>query len=73
MPVQVYTEIKGHPTAELESVVDRSKVLITLCAECGGMKTILFLDKDRWFCTRCKNDGAKSPTVIPISNPRRKK
>jgi translation initiation factor 2 beta subunit (eIF-2beta)/eIF-5 len=54
--------IHGHP-AELNSAGQ----LITVCAECGQMRTILFLRKDRWFCTRCRAEGAAPPNLYPIA------
>ena len=41
-------------------------VVIHVCAECGRLRTILFLSEDRWLCTACRNEGQARPTVIPI-------
>ena len=58
-------EIKGHPTVWLAT--DTDPVLITACAACGELRTILFLSKDRWFCYRCKTEGASPPNLYPIA------
>lgn len=58
--------IGGHPTAELFTTVDGPPTLITVCAECQSVRSILFLDKDRWFCTTCKTEGASAPNMFPI-------
>lgn len=59
--------IVGHPTLELFTSIHQAPTLITVCAECGAMRTILFLDKDRWFCTRCRIEGAAAPNLYPIA------
>lgn len=65
--------ISGHPSLELVSVVDnQTPIQITICANCGGLKTILFLDEDRWFCARCKEDGVVAPKMFAVNRPRRK-
>ena len=56
------TEINGHPTVELGN-----GALITACAECGRLRTILFLTKDRWFCTTCRTQGVTAPNLYPVS------
>ncbi len=59
-------EIGGHPTLELITGPDQT-TLVTVCAACGQLRTILFLDKDRWFCTRCRTEGATRPNLYPIA------
>jgi hypothetical protein len=39
--------------------------VITVCAECGRMRTVLFLDGDRWFCVGCRAEGATAPNYFP--------
>jgi ribosomal protein S27AE len=60
-------EIHGHPTAPL--LDDRGDLItmITVCAHCGNTRTILFLRKDRWFCTKCRMEGAAPPNLYPIA------
>lgn len=60
-------EIDGHPVVELYLAAEQEPELITVCANCGHMRTILFLSKDRWFCFRCKTEGASSPNLYPIA------
>ena len=58
--------IRGHPTLELVTSAPEP-TLITVCANCGHMRTVLFLTKDRWMCFRCKTEGATAPNLYPIA------
>jgi len=58
--------IDGHPELETEN----PQVMITVCSECGFMRSILFLVGDRWYCTKCKKEGTAAPTVIPLTGRR---
>lgn len=60
-------EITGHPTVELFHSLDEPPTLITVCAACGELRTILFLCNDRWMCTKCRAEGAAPPNLYPIS------
>ena len=60
-------EICGHPVVELYLSAEQEPVLLTCCAECGQLKTILFLSRDRWFCFKCKTEGATPPNLYPIA------
>jgi len=42
-------------------------IVITVCAECGRMRSVLFLDRDRWFCTGCRAEGAAAPNLYPVA------
>lgn len=53
--------ISGHP-----QTVNSAGSLIYLCANCERMRTVLFLSKDRWLCTACRNEGTAQPTYVPI-------
>lgn len=65
--------IKGHPELELpDSLGGGQSVFITVCAECGAMKSVLWLDGDRWYCRVCRNTGSARPTMVPVSMPRHK-
>ena len=66
-PVPHPHEIKGHPTTELYLVPEQEPTLITVCAQCGNLRTVLFLNKDRWFCFRCKMTGSAPPNLYPVS------
>ena len=59
-------EIRGHPAVELWHDTG-PPTLITACGNCGELHTILFLTKDRWFCTRCRMEGATAPNLYPIA------
>jgi len=59
---EVEQTINGHPEMEPEG-----NTAITVCVECGQLRTILWLLGDRWYCTKCKTEGVNRPTVIPIS------
>jgi len=58
--------IKGHPNIVLEHE-SGPPTLITVCSTCGELRTIIFFDKDRWFCTKCRVEGAAPPNLYPIS------
>jgi ribosomal protein S27AE len=58
--------IQGHPAIELD-LGNGQATLITVCASCGQMRTILFLSKDRWFCTKCRAEGAAPPNLYPVA------
>jgi len=59
--------IQGHPTLELEPMEGSEPVVITVCAHCGEMRTVLWLNEDRWFCRSCRAEGAKAPNMYPIA------
>ena len=59
-------EVDGHPALELPNAQD-NPVTITVCCECGEMRTVLWLSGDRWFCSKCKAQGDSRPTMIPLS------
>lgn len=58
-------EIHGHPAVEL-GLGDGTPTLLTVCANCGQLRTILFLRKDRWYCTQCRIEGAAPPNLYPV-------
>jgi len=58
--------INGHPTVELHHD-DGPPTLITVCAECGHVRSILFLTRDRWFCSQCRAEGVSAPNLYPIA------
>lgn len=59
-------EIPDHPVREIYLAAEQEPTLITVCANCGHMRTILFLTGDRWFCFRCKTEGATRPNLYPV-------
>lgn len=61
-------EIGGHPTVEAWN--DEGRALnFTVCAGCGSLRSVLFLSRDRWYCTACRNEGDARPTVVALSHP----
>lgn len=60
-------EISGHPVVELYLSPEQEPTLLTCCAHCGNLRTILFLSKDRWFCFTCKTEGATPPNLYPLA------
>lgn len=62
--------IDGHPSIILPSDASGNQIMITVCAECEKMRTVLFLHEDRWFCTNCRNEGVVAPTMVPLTRPR---
>ena len=58
--------VKGHPELELPNDAD-NPVTITVCCDCGKLRTVLWLVGDRWYCSSCKATGETRPTLIPLS------
>jgi hypothetical protein len=64
--------IQGHPS--VEAINAEGRVMnITVCAECGALRSVLFLSQDRWLCTRCRAQGVATPTVVPLAKPVRRR
>lgn len=63
-------EIAGHPVVEAPNLDDQPQ-RISVCAECEQVRTILFLSRDRWYCTSCRSHGDARPTQIPLRRPGR--
>jgi hypothetical protein len=59
-------EVEGHPVREVYLAAETEPTLITVCAQCGHMKSIIFLSKDRWFCFQCKTQGETKPDLYPV-------
>jgi ribosomal protein S27AE len=57
--------ISGHPQIELDTGAS-TPTLLTVCAHCGELRTILFLRHDRWLCTRCRMTGIAPPRLYPV-------
>lgn len=60
-------EISGHPVVELYLAADQEPVLLTCCANCGNLRTIVFLTGDRWLCFTCKTEGSTKPRLYPLA------
>lgn len=59
--------VHGHPVAPLLDDTGNLIQMVTVCAHCGEMRTIIFLRKDRWFCFRCLTEGAAPPNLYPVA------
>lgn len=59
-------EISGHPAVIAPNMND-DPVVLTVCAGCGHMRSVLWLSGDRWFCSNCRAEGDARPTMIPIA------
>ena len=60
-------EIQGHPTVPLLDGAGDLIQMITVCASCGQTRTILFLTRDRWYCSHCRAEGAAPPNLYPVA------
>jgi hypothetical protein len=59
-------EIQGHPAVELDTGNGQT-TMVTVCAHCGQLKTILFLRRDRWYCSACRIEGNAPPNLYPVA------
>lgn len=59
--------ISGHPTEPLLDSSGNLIQMLTVCAHCGSVRTILFLKKDRWYCSSCRMTGIAPPNLYPVS------
>ena len=59
--------ISGHPDQPLLDEAGELISMLTVCANCGEVRTILFLARDRWYCSRCRMTGIAPPQLYPVS------
>jgi translation initiation factor 2 beta subunit (eIF-2beta)/eIF-5 len=59
--------VKGHPTRPLHDEHGRLINLLTVCSECGELRSILFLTGDRWYCSKCRAEGTAKPKLYPVN------
>ena len=59
--------IKGHPTAPVLDENGNLIQMITVCGHCGEARTILFLTRDRWYCSKCRAEGVTPPNLYPVA------
>ena len=64
--------IEGHPGIEYQSV-DGRQLTVTVCAECGKLRTLLWLTGDRWHCSACRAEGVGRGKLVPVSKPTRRR
>ncbi len=60
-------EISGHPEAPLLDDAGNLIQMITVCANCGQTRSILFLTRDRWYCSGCRMEGSAPPKLYPVA------
>jgi hypothetical protein len=60
-------EIKGHPTAPILDDTGNLIQMITVCGHCGATRSILLLVRDRWYCSKCRAEGATAPAMFPVA------
>lgn len=56
--------ISGHPT---QDIGNGTPIVIYVCANCERARRVLFLSKDRWLCTHCRNEGSERPSFVPLT------
>lgn len=57
--------IQGHPTTPLlDGDGNETGQLITVCADCGSVRTIIMLVHDRWYCSKCRSEGRITQTAV---------
>ena len=59
--------INGHPEVPLVDGSGDLVSMLTVCAACGEVRTILFLSADRWYCSKCRMTGIAPPQLYPVS------
>ncbi len=64
--LSMVAEISGHPAIELD-LGTGVPTMITVCAHCGELRTILFFRRDRWYCTKCRMEGIAPPNLYPVA------
>ena len=60
-------EISGHPEVPLLDERGNLKRMITVCGHCGEMRSIIMLVRDRWYCSKCRAEGATPPNLYPVA------
>lgn len=60
--------INGHPAVALLDEMGDVKQMITVCCDCGAIRSIVMLVGDRWYCSACKTEGhARGARMFPVS------
>jgi ribosomal protein L37AE/L43A len=62
-----YGTMDGHPAVPLYNDQGDTMSMLTVCAECQQVRTILFLSSDRWYCSQCRAEGDAKPKLYPIA------
>ena len=66
--------IQGHPAVPLVNDVGDVIQMVTVCAECGAMRSVIYMSegnrvngKAKWFCLACRAAGNAQPTMFPLN------
>ena len=59
--------ITGHPTLPLLDDHGDQIDTVTVCGNCGELRTILILTGDRWYCSKCRAEGRSRPNLYPVA------
>lgn len=59
--------IPGHPEIPLVNAKGDVIQMITVCAECGAMRSIIMLVGDRWYCSRCRAEGTTRAKTFALN------
>ena len=66
-PVAEPQVINGHPERALLDSDGELITMLTVCAQCGAVRSILFLTADRWYCSACRFQCSVPPKLYPVS------
>jgi ribosomal protein S27AE len=66
-PVTEPEVIGGHPEQPLLDGAGELITMLTVCAQCGAVRSILFLTEDRWYCSKCRFECSVPPRLYPVS------
>jgi ribosomal protein S27AE len=66
-PVHEPKVISGHPEQPLLNDAGNLISMLTVCAQCGALRTILFLTADRWYCSACRFECNVPPKLFPVA------
>jgi hypothetical protein len=59
--------VNGHPDVPLLNERGEQISTLTVCAQCGELRTILILTGDRWYCSKCRAEGRTPPRMYPVA------
>ena len=62
---QPLPEISGHPVEPLLDEAGNLIQMLTVCGHCGEWHSILFLAKDRWYCSQVPRRGRDTTQSVP--------
>lgn len=66
--VQEPHTIGGHPSVPLLDEVGDVKQMLTVCCDCGAIRSIIMLVGDRWYCSACRTEGnVRGARMFPVT------